>query len=235
MLKVTNLNDFYGNAPALHDISIDVKQGEIVTLIGANGAGKSTLMMALSGINKAKSGSIEFCGAEMQGLKPNIITKMGLVQVSQSRNIFMDMKVIENLELGAYCQPKGRPLEEKYEEVFNYFNILRQRKHQRAGFLSGGEQQMLAVARALMSEPKLLLLDEPSEGLAPLIVKQIEEIIKKLRDERGLTTLIAEQNAVLALSVADRGYVLETGQVVASGTTTELENSDLVKKAYLGI
>jgi len=235
MLNVSKLNVFYGNAQALRDISIEVNEGEIVTLIGANGAGKTTFMMSLSGIIKPKSGSIEFLGTRIDGQRPNRIVKMGLVHVSQSRNLFPDMTVIENLELGAYRLPRKENINEKLEEVYSYFGILEERKNQKAGLLSGGEQQMLAFGRAFMADPKLILLDEPSEGLAPLIVKQLYKIMKELHRRRRLTTLLVEQNAILALDLGDRGYVLESGTLVASGRTSDLEKSETVKKAYLGI
>ena len=235
VLKVSKLNVFYGNAQALWDVSIEVSDGEIVTLVGANGAGKSTLMMALSGIIKPRSGTIEFFGKRIDGLEPHQIVKLGLAQVSQSRNLFPDMTVIENLELGAYCLPKNETITERLEEVYGHFKILQIRKDQKAGLLSGGEQQMLAFGRAFMSHPKLILLDEPSTGLAPIIVKQLVEIIREARTKRGLTILLAEQNAILALDLADRGYVLETGTLVTSGKASDLKKSEIVKKAYLGI
>jgi branched-chain amino acid transport system ATP-binding protein len=235
MLSVNGLDVFYGNVQALRDISIQVERGEIVTLIGANGAGKTTLLMTLSGICQPKSGSIRFLGSNIDGMKPHQIVKLGLTQVSQSRNLFPDLTVLDNLEMGAYTLPKSESMEERLEQMYGYFDILHKRRNQRAALLSGGEQQMLAFARALISNPKMLLLDEPSEGLAPKIVQQLLRIIQKLREETKLTILIVEQNAVLALELAERGYVLETGSIVASGTTAELSNSQMVKKAYLGI
>lgn len=235
MLNVDKLNVYYGNVQALRDISIEVNEGEIVTLIGANGAGKTTLLMTISGIIKPKSGAIEFLGSRIDGLKPYRIVGLGISHVSQERNLFPKMTVVENLELGAYQLPKDENIKERLEEVYSYFEILCRRKNQKAGLLSGGEQQMLAVGRALMSDSRLILLDEPSAGLAPMIVRQLAKIIRKLGEKKGLTTLIVEQNATLALNLADRGYVLETGTVVASGKTSDLEGSELVKKAYLGI
>jgi branched-chain amino acid transport system ATP-binding protein len=235
MLSVNHLDVFYGNVQALRDISIQVERGEIVTLIGANGAGKTTLLMALSGICQPKSGSIRFLDFRIDGLKPHRVVRLGLAQVSQSRNLFPDLTVFENLEMGAYALARGESAEERIDQIYGYFDILHKRRNQRAALLSGGEQQMLAFARALISNPKMLLLDEPSEGLAPKIVQELLRIIQKLREENRLTILLVEQNAVLALELAERGYVLETGSIVGSGTTEELLNSEIVKKAYLGI
>lgn len=235
MLNVSGLNVSYGNVHVLRDISINVDEGEIVTLIGANGAGKTTLMMTLSGILKPKSGRIEFLGSRIDGLEPHQIVGLGIAQVAQGRHLFPQMKVIENLELGAFRCPKNANINEKLDDVYRYFGILRERKNQKAGLLSGGEQQMLAVGRALMSDVKLLLLDEPSAGLAPKVVEDLAVIIKRLREKKRLTTLIVEQNASLALDLADRGYVLQTGALVASGKASDLASSELVKKAYLGL
>jgi len=235
MLSVNHLDVFYGNVQALRDISIQVERGEIVTLIGANGAGKTTLLMALSGICQPKSGSISFLDSRIDGLKSHRIVRLGLAQVSQGRNLFPDLTVLENLEMGAYALAKGESAEERINQMYGYFDVLHKRKNQRAALLSGGEQQMLAFARALISNPKMLLLDEPSEGLAPKTVQELLKIILKLREENGLTILLVEQNAVLALELAERGYVLETGSIVGSGTTAELLNSEIVKNAYLGI
>lgn len=234
MLKVDHLNVFYGSIQALRDVSIEVNQGEIVTLVGANGAGKTTFMMTLSGIKRPASGTVEFQGARIDKLPPHDIVSMGVAQVAQGRQLFPDMTVVENLELGAYRARDTNRIEQKLQQVYGYFEVLGKRKNQRAGTLSGGEQQMLAIGRALMANPKLLLLDEPSAGLAPVIVDNLAEIITNLRKE-GLTILIVEQNAHLALDIADRGYVLETGTLVAQGTASELARSELVKKAYLGI
>lgn len=235
ILKVSNLNVYYGNAQALRDISLDVFEGEIVTLVGGNGAGKTTFMMTISGIIKARSGSVEFMGRRVDGLKAHQIVRLGIAQVSQERNLFPNMTVMENLELGAYRSQKTVDIKEKVEEVCRYFEVLDRYKGKRACLLSGGEQQMLAVGRALMSNVRLLLLDEPSTGLGPMIVKELSNIIRRLRHERNLTTLLVEQNATLALELADRGYVLEVGSIVATGTTSDLKKSDLVKKAYLGM
>jgi branched-chain amino acid transport system ATP-binding protein len=235
MLSVNHLDVFYRNVQALRDISIQVEKGEIVTLIGANGAGKTTLLMTLSGIHRPKAGSIKFLDFRIDGLKPHQIVKLGLAQVSQGRNLFPDLTVLENLEMGTYALAKGEPVEKRIDQIYGYFEVLHKRRNQRAALLSGGEQQMLAFARALMSNPKMLLLDEPSEGLAPKIVQQLLDIIQKLREENRLTILLVEQNAVLALELAERGYVLETGSIVGDGTTAELLDSEIVKKAYLGI
>lgn len=235
MLKVTKLNVYYGHVQILRDISVDVNEREIVTLIGANGAGKTTLMMTLSGLIKPKSGTIEFLGTRIDRLEPHQIVNLGIAQVPQGRHLFQEMKVIENLELGAFRCPKNENIKEKMEEVYSYFEILRERKNQKVGLLSGGEQQMLALGRALMSNVKLLLLDEPSAGLAPKLIEDLAIIIKKLIEKKGLTTLIVEQNAYLALELADRGYVLQSGTLVASGKASDLTRSELVKKAYLGL
>jgi branched-chain amino acid transport system ATP-binding protein len=235
MLRVNRLNVFYGNVQALWDITVEVKEREIVTLIGANGAGKTTFMMTLSGIIKPKSGTIDFFGSRIEGLKPHHILGLGIAQVPQGRHLFPEMTVRENLELGAYRFRKNGTVRERLEQAYSFFDILEKRQNEKAGSLSGGQQQMLAFARALMAESKLLLLDEPSAGLAPIMVKELARIIRKLRTKKGLTTLIVEQNAILALDLADRGYVLESGSVVASGRASDLASSELVKKAYLGI
>lgn len=235
MLNVNKIDVYYGSVCALRGVPLKVEEKEIVTLIGANGAGKTTLMMTLSGILRPKSGNITFMGKRIDTLHPYEIVSLGISQVSQDKNLFTDMTVLENLELGAYRFRKRDNLTEKFEEVYGYFEILRKYRDKKAKLLSGGEQQMLAFGRAIMRNPSLLLMDEPSAGLAPLIVMELAEIIKKLRRDKGLTTFIAEQNVILALDLADRGYVLETGTMVTEGETSELKESDLVKKAYLGI
>lgn len=236
MLQITNLSAYYDRISALRRVSIHVREGEIVCLIGANGAGKSTLLNVISGIVPASEGEIKFDGKSIKNLRPDKIVKRGIVQVPEGRQIFPDMTVKENLELGAYLRFKRREKEEiseTMEKVFEKFPVLAQRKNQHAGTLSGGEQQMLAIGRALMSAPKILLLDEPSMGLAPIIVEQIFDIIRSLREE-GVTILLVEQNARSALSIADRGYVLETGTVILEGLSSELVEDEEVKRAYLG-
>ena len=231
MLQVKNINVFYNAIHAIKNVSLEVNEGEIVTLIGANGAGKSTVLMTISGLLRAKSGYIGFMGERVDNMTPHKIVKRGLAQVPEGRRIFMQMTVQENLEMGAYIMPEGAP--EALERVFKHFPRLRERRKQIAGTLSGGEQQMLAISRALMSNPKLLMMDEPSMGLAPILVEQIFEIIADLHRE-GTTILLVEQNARMALSVADRAYVLETGAITLSGAGDELSGSDEIRRAYLG-
>lgn len=232
ILKATNLNVYYGAIHAIKDVSFEVNEGEIVTLIGANGAGKSTTLQTVSGLLHSRTGSIEFCGENISHLPSYRIVEKGLAQVPEGRRIFLQMSVQENLEMGAYTQSAAWA-DEELERVYAQFPRLSERSKQTAGTLSGGEQQMLAIGRALMSRPKLLMLDEPSMGLAPILVEQIFDIIRELH-KAGTTILLVEQNAQMALSVADRAYVLETGRISLSGTGAELAASDEVRKAYLG-
>ena len=232
MLIVDNINVYYGAIHAIKGISFHVEEGEVVTLIGANGAGKSTTLQTISGLLRSRTGSVEFMGENISRLPPHKILERGLAQVPEGRRIFLQMTVMENLEMGAYTRRDGSQAAE-LEKVFDQFPRLAERRKQIAGTLSGGEQQMLAIGRALMSQPKLLMLDEPSVGLAPILVEQIFDIIRRLH-EKGTTILLVEQNAQMALSVADRAYVLETGSISLSGTGAELLESDEVRKAYLG-
>lgn len=233
MLKIDKIDVFYGAIHAIKGISIEVKEGEIVTLIGANGAGKSTTLRAISGLQRPKNGSIEFMGKDITHTPAHDIVSLGLCQVPEGRRIFANMTVMENLEMGAYLRKDKENLEEDYKKIFEKFPRLAERKKQLAGTLSGGEQQMLAMGRSLMGKPKLLLLDEPSMGLAPLLVKEIFYIIKEI-NESGTTVLLVEQNANMALSIADNAYVLETGRITLSGPAAELAASESVRKAYLG-
>lgn len=231
MLEVKNLSVSYGMIDAVKNISLKINDGEIVALIGANGAGKTTTMHAISGLIPIKSGEIIMDGKNIEKISAEKIVKNGLIQVPEGRRIFQNATVIENLKLGAYLRNDN--LEEDLNHVFELFPILKERKDQLGGTLSGGEQQMLAIGRALMAKPKILLLDEPSMGLAPLLVKKIFEIIKQINSE-GTTVFVVEQNANMALSIADRAYVLETGNIVLEGTGKELAQSSSVKAAYLG-
>ncbi|MGE7624250.1 ABC transporter ATP-binding protein [Viridibacillus sp. NPDC096237] len=233
MLKVNDINVFYGNIQALKGVSLEVNEGEIVTLIGANGAGKSTLLKTLSGLLKPKQGSIEYLASSIVGKQAQSIVKAGISHVPEGRRVFANMTVEENLELGAYLRKDKDGIAKDLQRVFELFPRLLERRKQQSGTLSGGEQQMLAMGRAIMAKPKLLLLDEPSMGLAPLMVKTIFNIIKEINKE-GTTILLVEQNAHMALSVADRAYVIETGRVVLSGTAKELKETEQVKAAYLG-
>ena len=232
LLQVENLNVYYGSIHAIKGISFQVNEGEIVTLIGANGAGKSTTLNTIAGLLKPKSGSVTFDGKLISGMTANKIVPLGMALCPEGRRIFQHMTVRENLEMGGYSRPKNE-IDDSIEQVFHRFPRLKERRRQIAGTLSGGEQQMLAISRALMSKPKLMMLDEPSMGLAPILVDQIFDIIKELH-KAGTTILLVEQNARKALQVADRAYVLETGSITLSGTGAELANSDAVKKAYLG-
>ena len=232
ILKVENMNVYYGAIHAIKGISFHVDQGEVVTLIGANGAGKSTTLQTVSGLLRSRTGSIQFCGENISNVPSHKIVEKGLAQVPEGRRIFLQMSVEENLEIGAYTQ-SAAGVDADLEKVYAQFPRLKERRRQIAGTLSGGEQQMLAIGRALMSHPRLLMLDEPSMGLAPILVEQIFDIIRQLHKE-GTTILLVEQNAQMALSVADRAYVMETGKITLSGTGAELAASDEVKKAYLG-
>ena len=232
ILKVDDINVYYGSIHAIKGISFEVEEGEVVTLIGANGAGKSTTLNTISGLLRSKTGSIEFMGQSLAKVPSHKIVERGLALVPEGRRIFLQMTVQENLEMGAFTQ-KGGETQQDLEKIYALFPRLKERLKQMAGTLSGGEQQMLAMGRALMSRPKLLMLDEPSMGLAPILVEQIFKIIQTLH-EAGTTILLVEQNAQAALSIADRGYVLETGKIVTSGTGTELLASPEIKKAYLG-
>ena len=232
ILKVSDINVYYGAIHAIKGVSFEVNPGEVVTLIGANGAGKSTTLQTVSGLLHSRTGSIEFLGENLMGVPAHKVVAKGLAQVPEGRRVFLQMTVEENLEMGAYTRSVG-DIDADLEKVYAYFPRLMERRRQIAGTLSGGEQQMLAMGRALMSRPKLLMLDEPSMGLAPILVEQIFKIIQTLH-EAGTTILLVEQNAQAALSIADRGYVLETGKIVTSGTGTELLASPEIKKAYLG-
>ncbi len=232
LLSVENLHVYYGAIHAVKDVSLHVQEGEIVTLIGANGAGKSTVLNTISGLLKPRSGKILFMDHNVTGVAPNKIVQTGLVQCPEGRRVFAKMTVEENLEMGAYTRPNAK-FDDNLAHVYELFPRLKERRQQVSGTLSGGEQQMLAMGRALMSEPKLLMLDEPSMGLAPLLVEQIFEIIKSLH-QTGSTILLVEQNAQMALQIADRAYVLESGRITLSGTGAELMASESVKRAYLG-
>ena len=232
LLNVEGINVYYGAIHAIKDISFHVNEGEIVTLIGANGAGKTTTLQTISGLLRSKTGSITFEGQNISNVRADKLVARGLAQVPEGRRVFLQMSVEENLEMGAYTRP-GSEVAPGLETVYEQFPRLKERRRQVAGTLSGGEQQMLAMGRALMSHPKLLMLDEPSMGLAPILVEQIFEIIQNL-NKNGSTILLVEQNAQMALSVAHRGYVLETGRVVTTGTGEELIESPEIKKAYLG-
>lgn len=233
MLVVKDLSVNYGMINAVRNVSFEVNQGEIVTLIGANGAGKSTILRALSGLIKPAAGSIMYQGTDILRMNPQEIVKQGLVQVPEGRRVFKGLSVKENLELGAFIRQDKENFEQDLAMIYEKFPVLNERKNQDAATLSGGEQQMLAMGRALMSKPKLLLLDEPSMGLAPIFIREIFKIITEI-NELGTTVLLIEQNAKMALSIASRGYVLETGQMVLSGTGQSLLASQEVQKAYLG-
>ena len=233
ILHVDDLNVYYGSIHAVKGISFDVEEGEIVTLIGANGAGKSTTLNTVAGLLKPREGKVEFEGESLLGIPPHTIVSKGMALCPEGRRVFLQMSVRENLEMGAFTRRDSAEIADSLEMVFDRFPRLKDREGQSAGTLSGGEQQMLAMGRALMSKPRLLMLDEPSMGLAPILVQEIFNIIKSLH-ETGTTVLLVEQNARMALSVADRAYVLETGRVSMSGNAADLANDDRVKQAYLG-
>ncbi len=233
MLQVKEIDVYYGAIHALKKLSLEVEQGSIVSLIGANGAGKTTTLKSISGLLRPKSGSIIFKDTDISKVAPEKIVGLGISQVPEGRRVFSTMSVMENLEMGAYLRKDKKGTEEDMKNIFTRFPRLKERRKQLAGTLSGGEQQMLAIGRALMARPQLMLMDEPSMGLAPLLVKEIFSIIKDI-NERGTTILLVEQNANMALSIADKAYVIETGEIVLQGNAQELMNSPEVKKAYLG-
>jgi branched-chain amino acid transport system ATP-binding protein len=235
MLELRKISTFYGNIQALKGISMEVAQGEIVTLIGANGAGKTTTLMSICGLVPPRNGEILFEGRSIQGLSPNAIVALGISQVPEGRRIFPYLSVAENLDMGAFLRADKNGIRQDMEHIFDLFPILADRRHQAGGTLSGGEQQMLAISRALMARPRLLLLDEPSLGLAPLVVKRIFEIVRKINAESNTTIFLVEQNANLALKVAHRGYVMETGQITLTDAAAKLLANEAVRKAYLGI
>ena len=232
LLEVKNLNVYYGNIHAIKDVSLEVDKGEIVSLIGANGAGKTTTLQTISGIIRSKSGEIIYNGKDITKTKAYLILKEGIAQVPEGRRIFAHLTVYDNLMLGAYSIKDS--LQNKKKEIYKKLPRLEERKNQLAGTLSGGEQQMLAIGRAIMSRPQILILDEPSMGLSPLLVKEIFEIIKELNKNNGTTVLLVEQNAKMALGISDRAYVLETGKIIKTGLAKDLLNDDIVRKAYLG-
>ena len=232
ILKVDDINVYYGAIHAIKGVSFEVNEGEVVTLIGANGAGKSTILKTVAGLLSSRTGSVQFMGKDLGGIPAHKIVPMGLALVPEGRQIFLQMTVEENLQMGAFTRPASE-YDESIADVYQRFPRLKERQSQIAGTLSGGEQQMLAIGRALMSKPSLLMLDEPSMGLAPILVEQIFDIVREL-NQHGTTILLVEQNANMALSVAHRGYVLETGKIVATGTGAELLEDEAVKKAYLG-
>jgi len=235
MLKIENIQTFYGNIQALQDVSIEINEGEIITLIGANGAGKSTTLMSISGLEPARHGKITFVGQDITHMDPDKIVQLGIIQVPEGRRIFPYLSVNENLDMGAFLRNDKEEIKRDIEYVFSLFPLLKERRNQPGGTLSGGEQQMLAISRAIMAKPKLLLMDEPSLGLAPIIVQQIMAIIKKINTEQKTTIFLVEQNANLALKLADRGYVMETGRITLSDSAKNLRENDDVRKAYLGI
>ena len=235
MLELRNLRTYYGNIQALKDVSIKVLPGEIITLIGANGAGKTTTLMSISGIVPPRSGEVLFAGKPMHHLHPEEIVALGISHVPEGRHIFPQMTVAENLDMGAFLRSDRGEIRKDLDYIYTLFPVLAERRHQLGGTLSGGEQQMLAISRALMARPRLLLLDEPSLGLAPLLVKLIFQIIRKINAEQGTTILLVEQNANMALRIAHRGYVMETGRIVMEGAADTLMHNEDVKRAYLGV
>ncbi|WP_272700611.1 ABC transporter ATP-binding protein [Desulfovibrio sp. Fe33] len=235
MLELKKVNSFYGNIQALYDVDLHVDRGEIITLIGANGAGKSTTLMTICGVVQARSGQVLYQDDDITRLAPNAIVSQGICQVPEGRLIFPELTVQENLDMGAFMRNNKAEIKRDIEYCFDLFPILARRRRQQGGTLSGGEQQMLAIGRALMARPALLLLDEPSMGLAPLVVKQIFEIIKKVNSENNTTIFLVEQNANLALKIGHRGYVMENGRVVLSDTCDKLLANEQVKRAYLGL
>jgi len=234
MLEVSNLDVFYGKAQALRGVSLRVNEGEIVALVGANGAGKTTLLNTISGLLPPASGNVEFLGNRIDGLAPHKIVNLGLCQIPEGRKLFSDMTVWENLEMGAYSSTAWKRKREMFEQVYQVFPVLKERAGQRAKKLSGGERQMVAIGRGLMSNPRLCMLDEPSYGLAPKLFAEVLEVIKRLR-EQGITIFMVEQNVRQTLETADRAYVLENGQIVLEGKGKDLLQDDMVKKAYLGL
>ena len=235
MLELKNINTYYGNIQALHDINLKVDEGEIITLIGANGAGKSTTLMYISGITPPRTGEIIFKGKPIHTMSPDKIVALGICQVPEGRHIFPDLTVAENLDMGAFLRRDRNGIKKDLDYIYSMFPILAERRNQPGGNLSGGEQQMLAISRALMAQPQLLLLDEPSMGLAPLVTRQIFKIIKKINQEQNTTIFLVEQNANLALKTADRGYVLETGRITLHDAAEKLLSNKDIQKAYLGI
>lgn len=233
MLRIENVNVSYGSIHALHDISLTVNDGEVVSLIGANGAGKTTTLHTITGLKGATDGVIEYDGKDLRRMDPSHIIRIGMAHVPEGRHVFTQMSVQENLEMGSYIMNDRSQIKKNMDMVYEYFPRLLERKKQLAGTLSGGEQQMLATGRALMSNPRIVLMDEPSMGLSPLLVKEIFHIIKTLH-QNGITVLLVEQNAKMALAVSDRAYVLETGRISMSGKASELLANDNIKKAYLG-
>jgi branched-chain amino acid transport system ATP-binding protein len=234
MLKLTDIETYYGKAQALKGISLEVKQGDLVTILGANGAGKTTLLRTITGLQAPKKGTIAFEGRRIDGMSPDDIVQLGISHCPEGRKLFAQMTVLKNLMLGSYVRREDRAgIQESLAEVFDLFPILKDRQHQLAGTLSGGEQQMLVISRALMSKPKLLLLDETSLGIAPLVVDRIFEVIKNI-NQKGTTIVVVEQNAHIALEVAHYGYVLETGEIMFSGPARDLLADERVKEAYLG-
>jgi branched-chain amino acid transport system ATP-binding protein len=235
MLEVRNIMTFYGAIQALKDISIQISEGEIITLIGANGAGKTTTLMSISGIVPPRSGEIYFLGEPIHNMSPNKIVSLGISQVPEGRRIFPYLTVLENLDMGAFLRNDTEDIKRDIEYIFELFPLLAERRRQHGGTLSGGEQQMLAISRAIMARPRLLLLDEPSLGLAPIIIRQIFDIIKKINEENKTTIFLVEQNANLALKVANRGYVMENGRITLMDSAQNLLSNEKVKKAYLGL
>ena len=235
MLEVRNIHTYYGNIHALKGISIEITEGEIITLIGANGAGKSTTLMSICGIAPPRTGEILFMGQPIQSLNPNQVVDLGISQVPEGRRIFPYLTVMENLDMGAFLRSDADAVKKDIDYIFSLFPILAERRNQAGGTLSGGEQQMLALSRALMARPRLLLMDEPSLGLAPIVVRKIFDIIKKINSENNTTIFLVEQNANLALKVADRGYVMETGRITLTDSANNLLANENVRKAYLGM
>ncbi len=235
ILKLENISAFYGNIQALTNVNIEIYKGEIVALIGANGAGKTTTLMTISGIISQKSGKIFFMGEDLQNKPPEKIVSFGISQVPEGRHIFPKLTVAENIEIGAFLRKDKKKIKEDIEYIYDIFPILEKRRYQKGGTLSGGEQQMLAISRALMARPRLLLLDEPSLGLAPIMVKQMFEIIKKINKENSTTVFLVEQNANIALKASSRGYVMENGKIIFSGPSKELIKNKKIKSAYLGL
>jgi len=235
MLRLRNINSFYGNIQALKNVNIEISRGEIITLIGANGAGKTTTLMTISGLVPSRSGEIIFMGKTIHNMRPDRIVSLGISQVPEGRRIFPYLTVLENLDMGAFLRTDRKNIKKDMEYIFDLFPILSQRRNQFGGTLSGGERQMLAISRAMMARPALLLLDEPSLGLAPLIVRQLFEIIKKINIENQTTVFLVEQNANLALKAAHRGYVMENGRITLSDSSENLLSNENVRKAYLGL